>query len=275
MFNSFLLNYTRRFPIEYGKKIIVPLIQIPDQIEEYTNRYGVKFLLDTHEYQMKQIYVYDIYEKNTVRHITKLIKPDHIFFDVGSNIGFYSLTFATLLSEGTVHCFEPNQVSFNRLKHNTEINHFKNVILNNIGLSDDKGEVVSSYNLENTGTASVYKKGAGNGLKEIIHLQKADDYCHQNKIEKIDFIKVDIEGGEFAFLKGAEMIIKASRKLILVMEMMEENFIEAGYTTKEIFDYITSLGFKAYLPKPYPFGLKRVKNVSPSYSDNIVFLRGY
>lgn len=224
---------------------------------------------------MKQIYLYDLYEKNTVRHLVKLVKPDYTFFDVGSNIGFYALTFAKILSEGKVHCFEPNHVSFERLKHNMKINRLENVILNNVGLSDKEVDLESSYNLLNTGTASVYKKESASQLKEIIHLMRLDEYCNRNNIDKIDFIKVDIEGGEYGFLKGAEPIIKNSRKLILVVEMMEENFRDAGYTSKQIFDYIIGLGFKAYLPKAFPFGLKQIDSVSPSYSDNIIFLRGY
>lgn len=107
---------------------------------------------------MKQIYLYDLYEKNTVRHLVKLVKPEYVFFDVGSNIGFYGITFAKLLNKGAVHCFEPNQISFERLKHNVMINNLKNVILNDVGLSDNETYIESSYNLANTGTASVYKK---------------------------------------------------------------------------------------------------------------------
>ncbi|MBK8928077.1 MAG: hypothetical protein IPM74_19825, partial [Crocinitomicaceae bacterium] len=63
----------------------------------YKNSHGITFDLDLKEYQMKQIYLYDIYEKNTVRHIFKLIqklkKRDLVVFDVGANIGFYSSTF--------------------------------------------------------------------------------------------------------------------------------------------------------------------------------------
>lgn len=274
MINSLLLGYTRYFPIEYGKKMLAPFIKMPENIE-YVNRYGARFLLDTKEYLMKQIFVYDLYEKNTVKHLVRLIKPEFTFFDVGSNIGFYSLTFAKLMPRGKVHCFEPNQLSFGRLIKNLEINNLENVILNNVGLSDEEKDIESTYNLLNTGTASVYKKKTNNSFTEIIHLTKLDSYCNQRNIDKIDLIKVDIEGGEYAFLKGGESIIKNSKKLIMVVEMMEENFVNAGYTSEEIFDYIINLGFKAYLPKSFPFGLKNVKSLPVEYSDNIIFLRGY
>lgn len=253
----------------------MPLIKLPDTPVEYTNRYSAKFLLDTKEYQMKQIYCHDLYEKNTVRHLVKLVKPDFTFFDVGSNIGFYALTFARLLPNGSVHCFEPNRLSFSRLQHNVKINKLQNIVLNNVGLADEEKEVEINYNLTNTGTASAYKKNGGNELHERIHLIKLDDYCKKNSINNIDFLKVDIEGGEYAFLKGAQGIIKDSKKLILVLEMMGENFSNAGYTSEEIFNYIISLGFSAFLPKSYPLGLRRVDSISEKYADNLIFLKGY
>lgn len=112
-------------------------------------------------------------------------------------------------------------------------------------------------------------------MSEVIHLVRMDDYCTRKGIDKVNFIKVDIEGGEFGFLKGAEYVIRNNRKLILVVEMMEENFKEAGYSSKEIFEYLKGLGFTAYLPKSFPFGLKKIESISADYSDNIIFLRGY
>jgi hypothetical protein len=110
---------------------------------------------------------------------------------------------------------------------------------------------------------------------QVIHLLTLDQYCNNNNINKVDVIKVDIEGGEFAFLKGAENIIRDNHKLILVVEMMEENFVAAGYSVKDIFSYLMSKGFKAYLPKSFPFGLKEITSISADYSDNVIFLRGY
>ncbi|MBK6526916.1 MAG: hypothetical protein IPG07_16000 [Crocinitomicaceae bacterium] len=106
-----LLYYLRNFPIDYGKNRISKWVKLDanDSPITYINTQDVKFLLDLKEYQMKQIFLFDIYEKNTVRHLLKqidLIQSESlVIFDVGANIGFYSLNLAQKLrnTKSTIH----------------------------------------------------------------------------------------------------------------------------------------------------------------------------
>jgi FkbM family methyltransferase len=274
-----LLYYLRNFPLDYGKKLISRRIKInSDRPVKYTNKQGVSFELDLNEYQMKQIYLYDIYEKNTIRHLLKLFsrfdRKDLTIFDVGANIGFYSLTIAKNLSrtKSVIHSFEPNPVTYGLFVNNIAMNGFKTIVANQLGLSDKEETLTISYSANNLGAASVFA-GAGKNTAAI-HLTTMDTYCKSNNIEKVDCIKIDIEGSEFNFLKGAERVLAASEKLIVIMEIVDENCIKAGYTTTDIFDFMIRHGFKAYLPKPWPFGLKQIDKPAPGYHDNIFFLKG-
>lgn len=86
-------------------------------------------------------------------------------------------------------------------------------------------------------------------------------------------MKVDIEGAELDFLKGATGIINKSKNLIIIMEIVEENCIAAGYTGEELYKYVVDLGFAAYLPKPWPFGMKKIERLPEHYHDNIIFMK--
>ena len=71
-----ILSYLRRFPLDHGKHILAKTIDLSKEGNEviYTNKYGVTFHLDLEEYQMRQIFLYDLYERNSVRHLLRLLK---------------------------------------------------------------------------------------------------------------------------------------------------------------------------------------------------------
>lgn len=271
--SNLILSYLRRSPVDYGKHFLARRVTVPDKTIVYRSRSGINWELDLSEYQMRQIYLYDIYERNTIRHLFNLCKPDMTFIDVGANIGFYSLTMAQFLKKGEVHSFEPNPYIHKLFQKNLALNSFSNIVANPVGLSDKNETLTIHFSKSNLGASSVYNTSSD--MHEQIRLVAFDDYCKEKNIQKIDLLKVDIEGGELNFLKGATGMIRKCEKLILVMEIMEEHCIKAGYSAAELFEYVTSLGFKAYLPRPYPFSLKRALVIPEGFNDNIIFLKGY
>lgn len=94
-------------------------------------------------------------------------------------------------------------------------------------------------------------------------------------VERIDVLKIDIEGGELAALQGAEGIMGNSPRMMLVIEIIDEHCKRAGHSGKALFDFIVGKGFKGFLPKPWPRALKPVATYDPGYFDNIIFLKGY
>jgi FkbM family methyltransferase len=277
---SLLLAYLRKFPIDKYKHILTRFVNLEKQgrFIKYKNGQGVTFNLDLEEYQMKQIFFFDFYEKNTIRHVLKLMtklktKPVTCI-DVGGNIGFYTLTIDKALTniEHEIHCFEPNPSTIEYLEKNLLENETTSVQMNPIGLSNKEGTFTLRYNLKNTGTASIYR-GDKKGKTVEINVTTLDKYCEERGIGNIDIVKVDIEGAELDFLKGATGIINKSKNLIIIMEIVEENCIAAGYTGEELYKYVVDLGFAAYLPKPWPFGMKKIERLPEHYHDNIIFMK--
>ncbi len=276
-----ILYYLRNFPLDYGKNRIAKWVKL-DKIESpvrYLNQQGVKFSLDLKEYQMKQIFLFDIYEKNTIRHllaqIEKISKRDLTIFDVGANIGFYTLTLAKALekTKTQIYSFEPNPFTYSVFTKNIALNNFNNILPNRLGLSDKVESLTLTFNHNNLGAANVFS-GTGNKTEQI-ELTTLDLYCEQHKIDKIDLIKVDIEGSELNFLKGGMNVISRSEKMILIMEIVDENCQKAGYTSADLFNFMSAHGFQGYLPKGWPFGLKKIDQTVKNYHDNIIFLKGY
>ncbi|MBI3133431.1 MAG: FkbM family methyltransferase [Bacteroidetes bacterium] len=274
-----LLLYLRKFPLDYGKKYVARWVRFnPEKTRvTYSNSHSITFDLDLNEYQMKQIYLYDIYEKNTVRQLFKLIdkrkSKDLVVFDVGANIGFYSLTLSKKLNgtSSRIHAFEPNPHTFGILEKNVSTNNGDNIVLNQMGLSDKPGTLTISYDFKNLGAANIFN-GSGKNSAEV-SLTTLDEYCTSKGISTIDIIKVDIEGSELNFLKGGTAVIERSKNLIVVMEIVEENCTRAGYTSQDLLDFMVSRGFKVYLPKPWPFKLRQIGAGTRNFQDNLIFIK--
>ena len=137
------------------------------------------------------------------------------FIDVGANVGNHSLYAALILKAPKVISFEPIKVSYNICLFNMLLNRLEQVTVENFGLSDHEGfaTVVQAPN-RNSG-ATRLEAGAGGH----ICLRKGDDAL---KDERLGFVKIDVEGGEMATLRGLTNLIKRDRPIMHV-EVDNEN----------------------------------------------------
>jgi len=148
-----------------------------------------------------------------------------VIFDVGANIGKYSLMMFKELPHAQIYAFEPNRNSFEQLVRNVD-----NVaICFNTGLgSEDKTEKIFTYsnNLASS-HASAYKEmfhkfhRTGDIVGIDIQMTTIDSFCKLKYITNIDFLKIDTEGNELNVLKGAEKMLAEGRIKIIQFEFGE------------------------------------------------------
>ena len=272
MLQQLLLNYLRHFLIDHGKTRLAKLVTLPTGTQHYTNSLGVTLPLDLTEYQQRQIYLFDLYEKSTLLQLAKLTRPDMVALDVGANIGFYTLSLARLCKEGTVHAFEPNPAVFSKLEQHVALNRAENIVLNPFGLAERQRKETLFFGDSNTGTGNIFEK------KEHaveIELQRLDDYVRSRSFTSLDVVKVDVEGCEQAFWAGAQETMSSFHKLILVMEFNDDATTSARQNIHALFDDIVRQGFRAYLPRAFPFKLTPIDRVPTGFMSNLLFLRGY
>lgn len=136
-------------------------------------------------------------------------------FDVGANVGHYAEAASNSFgSRATIHSFEPSYTTFQSLIKNTT--HLKNIVPNNFGLSGAEGTLLLYTNIAGSGLASVYHRNLGHmGISmdqsEEIKLSTIDQYSNANNIDRIHFLKLDIEGHELNALKGATKLLSQKR----------------------------------------------------------------
>ena len=144
-----------------------------------------------------------------------------------------------------IHSFEPMPTNFNKLKANLELNNSTKVLANNFGLSDSNEFMKMYYNSSLTGATSV--KQNIEICNELIECQfkKMDDYVLQNDINRIDFIKIDIEGAELLALKGALNSIRDFLP-ILFLELLRKWSINFNYHPNDVINLLKDLGYSCY-----------------------------
>ncbi len=170
-------------------------------------------------------------ELNVLTQLKAIEKSNMVLFDVGANIGEYTKCLASMFSDAIIYSFEPSKETFCTLSKNVSA---KNVVLNNIGISDEivRGTLYSDK--ENSGLASLYNRqldylGMELGKKEEVELTTLDYYCETNNIDTIDFLKIDIEGNEYKALLGAERLLMGKKIGAIQIEMGGTNIDSRTY----------------------------------------------
>ncbi|MGE0417153.1 MAG: FkbM family methyltransferase [Acetobacteraceae bacterium] len=146
-----------------------------------------------------------------------------IMFDVGANIGEWSLAALAALPETRVHAFEIAGPTADILQRNTS-DCGERLRINRFGLGEEEGEVTIYFSSQNDTAASTVKEAAqlvmtDQGLTEMVEIRgritTGDAYMRANGIQKIDLLKIDVEGAEFSVLHGFAAAF-ADRKIDMV-----------------------------------------------------------
>lgn len=150
-------------------------------------------------------YVLDKFAKNTD------INNAIIIFDVGANQGqFAKVAYQLLGNQVTIHCFEPSRITFSVLEKN--LHEYSKIQLHNFGLGDSDKELTLYADKELSGCASLYDRKHFESvikLTETVKIKVLDDFCRNNGIKHIHYLKLDVEGHELSVLRGAKQMISS------------------------------------------------------------------
>ena len=139
-----------------------------------------------------------IYEPELQELIKQRLRPGAVFFDIGANAGLYTLLAANQLGAGRVYSFEPLPVNVSNLRKHVDLNHFRNVNIFNVAVSDCEGQ--ASFEIGITCADGRLAPG-GNLTVSTVSLDSMISHC---EVKPPNYIKMDIEGGEFRALQGAK-----------------------------------------------------------------------
>jgi FkbM family methyltransferase len=188
----------------------------------------------------------DIDTNGELHFIKKTSSKLGIVFDVGANIGEWTNLVAKVSPEAKVYSFEPSRETFKVLSKNILSS---NVHIQNIGLGDQKEAKDFYIYGENSVLNSAIERHFSDEIRplvvEKVLFNTLDDFCNENNINRISFLKVDTEGNELAVLKGATHLIKNGRIDIIQFEY-GGTYIDAGILLRDVFSFFEGKPYAIY-----------------------------
>jgi len=156
------------------------------------------------------------YELELVALLGQVLDPGMTFVDVGAQIGYFSVVAAALVGErGTVHSFEPAPDCFSRLVVNSR--DYPWITPHNSAVTDHTGEIAfyRSPNQSESGWGAIFNED-GERVRLSVRACTLDSWASEQGIEKIDVLKIDVEGAECRVLEGARAVIAKTRPILWV-----------------------------------------------------------
>ncbi len=183
-------------------------------------------------------YVLGTFKPDLQTYLSSNLKAGNVFYDVGANVGFFSLLAAKLIGpQGQVISFEPLPENLVSLRENVERNHFSNVKILSFALGAANEEQVFQVSERPTWGKL---KGAGHQLPDKylsdmkVIVRRLDDLVTEGAIPPPDFVKIDVEGAEVEVVEGAvETLMRYGPTLFIELHgtgnFLTQVFARIGY----------------------------------------------
>jgi len=208
---------------------------------------GNKMLVDTKDKGCAPyLMINGVHEEFETELVEKHIKKGMRVVDIGAHIGYFTIIFSKLVGGGgKVYAFEPEPYNYKLLVKNIELNNLSNsnIVLECCALSDKKGVVKLFLDKSNLGNVSMAKGNIPTvdlGKEVEVETVTLDDYLQD---QKVDFIKMDIQGAEGLVIDGAKEVF-TKNKLKLLIEFCPYNLRNLGTDPLGLLKQLESWGFK-------------------------------
>jgi FkbM family methyltransferase len=210
---------------------------------------NLNILINTKEFVGWNILFNRYYENETNLIIQEYIKEGDYVVEAGAQIGSETLLIANRVGKtGKTFAFEPNPLMMKRLQINTTLNDFKDrLALFEMALGEQDKDLsfyIKSEETSNQGMSSKYR--FDNDLIEInVRQQTLDNWMATQKIPKLDFFKMDVQGAEMDILNGASHTMSTHRPLIF-LEADDLILSDTPYSIADLFKKLIHLNYTVY-----------------------------
>ncbi len=229
---------------------------------------GVTLPLNLGDWIQYWMFMEGVYEKPLADYLRPHVSG-RIFFDVGANIGSYTLSLARAAER--IYSFEASPRNAATLNNFVQIAGLQNIDVINKGVSNRSGEQITIYSSPDTGGNNTQFHNFGNGCETVATIT-LDQAVAEYQIPRVDVIKMDIEGSELAAFQGADEILSRHRPLLLI-EFHALVAQQAGWELATLYNLLTGYGYRVFELSGKmlaPFDQKRFSE--PEFYANLIFI---
>ena len=269
-----LLNFITNHPLNRDNKItsvirfakwqigsrLVPGAVVYDWVN------GSRFLVRTGETGLTGNIYTGLHEFEDMAFLLHFLRTDDLFIDVGANVGSYTIL-ACSARGARGYAFEPVPNTYKKLIENIRLNHLENrVQCFNIGLSDKKGEIVFTSDMDTTNHALASGEQSANTIR--VEVSTLDQVLGT---DSPTLMKIDVEGYETPVLKGALETLNKKTLKSVIMELNGSGN-RYGFDESQILEMMFDYGFNTYSYNPFERILVNLQGKNLD-SGNTLFIR--
>lgn len=184
--------------------------------------------------------------------IARFVPRSGVVFDVGAHAGQYTKLFARAAAIGRVYAFEPGSYARAILRIVVALHRLHNVAVVPAALGATCGVATLSVPVKASGSFGFGLSHLGPPqerwpvvAQELVALTTLDAVAAALDLDRLDFVKADIEGSEFALLRGGEATLRRFRP-VLVIELLGRHLARADDRVGDAFAFLEGLGYTAY-----------------------------
>lgn len=194
----------------------------------------------------KLIFAFHEYYEPELRDLAKILSPGQTFVDAGACYGIYALAAGKIAGEeGRVIAFEPASRVFGVLKKNIELNGLTNILAYPLGLAEKRGKAWL-YHHPNVGCDSLGRDHSFTEKAEEIATDSLDNVLRESSINRVDVLKMDVQGAEELVLRGATATLR-SHHPVVVFEVYPEGAVALGLAPLGAWNLLESLGYELFV----------------------------
>lgn len=188
------------------------------------------------------------FEKATVDLLCQMIRPGMTVIDIGAHVGYFTLPMAKWVGPtGRVYAFEPEASNFSLLQRNVAVNGYRHVVAVQKCVTDKTGLVELFLSERGSAYHSTHHDHWVGRQKVVVEGITLDDFLEAEGWPWISLVKMDIEGGEAAALRGMSKLLRRANSLKLVVEFNPGRLDSCGVNPAEFVGTLAACGFEIRL----------------------------
>lgn len=189
-------------------------------------------------------FYFGVSEPDLFRVYNEFLKPGMTVVDAGANIGLHSLFFSRRVGEsGKIYAFEPSKMIFGRLMAHIRDNGVTNIESLCMALGAEHGSAEVVDDVEDTSRTFLQSNLSDSGKASIVTVETLDAFVKLKRLERIDFLKIDVEGYESEILAGARGLLNRQVIKVIQIELDERSLDRAGSQKSSVISLLRKNGY--------------------------------
>ncbi len=214
----------------------------PDTVEVF----GHRIRLDPNDSLL--LSVNGVYEETEARLFESSVRAGDVVVDIGGHIGYYTLLAARAAGpQGHVFAFEPERGNYALLTQNVQANGYANVTAINQAVMARSGELRIFVSAENAGDHHVYADSSEDRPSYAIQGSSLDDFFAGRPDNRVDVVKMDVQGAEPEALRGMLGVLEANANVLMFTELAPPSLAAAGSSAAAYVEALAEAGFDLYV----------------------------